>query len=51
MDGEPIEGIKFDMASGTQTSTDSFAEIYGVEKTLTKGNITLAASGTTLAKY
>jgi hypothetical protein len=51
VDGEPIEGIKFDMASGTQTSAQTFAEIYGVEKTPTKGNITLAAGATTLAKY
>ena len=51
VDGEPIEGIRFDMASGTQTSSQTFAEIYSVEKTLTKGNITLAAGATTLAKY
>ena len=51
VDGEPVEGIKFDMADGTQTSAQTFAEIYGVEKTPTKGNITLSASGTTLAKY
>lgn len=51
VDGEPIEGVKFDMADGTQTSSQTFAEIYGVEKTPTKGNITLSAGGTTLAKY
>jgi hypothetical protein len=46
-----LRELEFDMASGTQTSGDSFAEIYGVEKTITKGNITLAAGATTLAKY
>jgi len=51
VDGEPIEGIKFDMADGTQTSSQTFKEVYSVEKTITKGNITLAAGATTLAKY
>jgi hypothetical protein len=46
-----LRELEFDMASGTQTSAQTFAEIYSVEKTLTKGNITLAAGATILAKY
>ena len=51
VDGERVEGIRIDLGNGTQTTTETFKEIYGVEKTPTTGVITIAAGATTLAKY
>lgn len=51
VDGERVEGIRIDLGSGTQTTTQTFSEIYSVEKTPTTGIITLSAGATTLAKY
>lgn len=51
VDGERVEGIRLDLGGGTQTTAQTFKEIYSVEKTPTTGTITLAAGATTLAKY
>jgi hypothetical protein len=51
VDEDIVEGIRLDLGSGTQTTSQTFSEIYGVEKTVTTGTITLAAGATTLAKY
>ena len=51
VDGERVEGIRLDLGDGTQTTTETFKEIYGVEKTPTTGIVTLAAGATTLANY
>jgi hypothetical protein len=51
VEGAVIEGIRLDMASGTQTTSQTFSEIYAVEKEVTKGLITVSAGATTLAVY
>lgn len=51
VDGERVEGIRLDLGNGTQTTSQTFKEIYSVEKTPTTGTITLSAGATTLAKY
>jgi len=53
VDGERVEGIRLDLGDGTQTTSQTFKEIYGVEKTPTTGTITLSATtgSVTLAKY
>ena len=51
VDGERVEGIRLDLGGGTQTTSQTFKEIYSVEKTPTTGIISLTAGGTTLAKY
>lgn len=51
VDGERVEGVRLDLGSGSQTTSQTFAEIYGVEKTPTTGVVSLAAGATTLAKY
>ena len=51
VDSERVEGIRLDLGDGTQTTSQTFKEIYGVEKTPTTGTISLAAGATTLAKY
>ena len=51
VDGERVEGIRLDLGDGTQTTSETFAEIYSVEKTPTTGVISLSAGATTLAKY
>jgi hypothetical protein len=51
VDGERVEGIRLDLGDGTQTTSQTFAEIYSVEKTPTTGVISLSAGATTLAKY
>lgn len=51
VDGERVEGIRLDLGDGTQTTSQTFKEIYSVEKTPTTGTITLSAGATTLAKY
>jgi hypothetical protein len=53
VDGERVEGIRLDLGDGTQTTSQTFKEIYSVEKTPTTGTITLSATtgSVTLAKY
>ena len=53
VDGDRVEGIRLDLGSGTQTTSQTFKEIYSVEKTPTTGTITLSATtgSITLAKY
>ena len=51
VDGERVEGIRLDLGNGTQTTSQTFSELYSVEKTPTTGLISLSAGGTTLAKY
>jgi len=53
VDGDRVEGIRLDLGASTspQTTAQTFAEIYSVEKTPTTGIITLAAGAITLAKY
>jgi hypothetical protein len=53
VDGERVEGIRLDLGNGTQTTSQTFKEIYSVEKTPTTGTITLSATtgSVTLAKY
>ena len=51
VDGERVEGIRLDLGSGTQTTSQTFSTIDSVEKTPTTGVITLSAGATTLAKY
>jgi hypothetical protein len=51
VDGERVEGIRIDLGSGTQTTSQTFSSIDSVEKTPTTGVITLSAGATTLAKY
>ena len=53
VDGERVEGIRLDLGGGTQTTSQTFKEIYSVEKTPTTGTITLSATtgSVTLAKY
>jgi hypothetical protein len=51
VDGERVEGIRLDLGDGTQTTSETFAEIYSVEKTPTTGLISLSAGSATLAKY
>jgi len=53
VDGERVEGIRLDLGSGTQATSQTFKEIYSVEKTPTTGTITLSATtgSVTLAKY
>jgi hypothetical protein len=51
VDGERVEGIRLDLGDGTQTTSQTFKEIYSVEKTPTTGVISLSAGATTLAKY
>lgn len=53
VDGERVEGIRLDLGNGTQTTSQTFNEIYSVEKTPTTGTITLSATtgSVTLAKY
>ena len=51
VDGDRVEGIRLDLGDGTQTTSQTFKEIYSVEKTPTTGTITLAVGATTLAKY
>ena len=51
MDGERVEGIRLDLGDGTQTTSQTFSELYSVEKTPTTGLISLSAGATTLAKY
>ena len=51
VDGERVEGIRLDLGSGTQTTSQTFSELYSVEKTPTTGLISLSAGATTLAKY
>lgn len=51
VDGDMVEGIRLDLGSGTQTTSDTFSEIYSVEKTPTTGIVTLSAGAITLAKY
>jgi hypothetical protein len=51
VDGERVEGIRLDLGDGTQTTSETFAEIHSVEKTPTTGVISLSAGATTLAKY
>jgi hypothetical protein len=51
VDSERVEGIRLDLGDGTQTTSQTFKEIYSVEKTPTTGTISLAAGATTLAKY
>lgn len=51
VDGERVEGIRLDLGDGTQTTAETFSEIYSVEKTPTTGIITLAAGADDLAKY
>lgn len=51
VDGERVEGIRLDLGDGTQTTSQTFSELYSVEKTPTTGLISLSAGATTLAKY
>lgn len=51
VDGERVEGIRLDLGDGTQTTSQTFKEIYSVEKTITTGVISLSSGATTLAKY
>ena len=51
VDGDRVEGIRLDLGDGTQTTSQTFKEIYSVEKTPTTGVISLSAGATTLAKY
>ncbi len=53
VDGERVEGIRIDLGDGTHTTSQTFKEIYSVEKTPTTGTITLSATtgSVTLAKY
>ena len=53
VDGDRVEGIRLDLGDGTQTTSQTFKEIYSVEKTPTTGTITLSATtgSVTLAKY
>jgi len=51
VDSERVEGIRIDLGSGTQTTSQTFSTIDSVEKTPTTGVITLSAGATTLAKY
>lgn len=51
VDGERVEGIRLDLGNGTQTTSQTFSELYSVEKTPTTGIISLSAGATTLAKY
>jgi hypothetical protein len=51
VEGAVIEGIRLDMASGTQTTSQTFSEIYAVEKEVTKGLISVSAGATTIAVY
>jgi hypothetical protein len=51
VDGDRVEGIRLDLGDGTQTTSQTFKEVYGVEKTPTTGVISLSAGATTLAKY
>ena len=53
VDGDRVEGIRLDLGDGTQTTSQTFKEIYSVEKTPTTGTITLLATtgSVTLAKY
>jgi len=53
VDGERVEGIRLDLGNGTQTTSQTFKELYSVEKTPTTGTITLSATtgSVTLAKY
>jgi hypothetical protein len=51
VDGERVEGIRLDLGSGTQTTSQTFSSIDSVEKTPTTGIVTLSAGATTLAKY
>ena len=51
IDGERVEGIRLDLGNGVQTTSETFAEIYSVEKTPTTGLISLSAGSVTLAQY
>jgi hypothetical protein len=53
VDGDRVEGIRLDLGDGTHTTSQTFKEIYSVEKTPTTGTITLSATtgSVTLAKY
>lgn len=51
VDGEVVEGIRLDLSSGLQTTTETFSEIYGAEKAPTAGNVTITNGVDTLAVY
>jgi hypothetical protein len=51
VDGNIVEGIRIDLASGTQTTSQTFATIYSVEKTPTDGMVSISTGATTIAKY
>ncbi len=51
VDGNIVEGIRIDLSGGTQTTSQTFATIYSVEKTPTDGIVSLAVGATNIAKY
>lgn len=51
VDGSVIEGIRLDLADGTQTTTQTFSDIYAVEKVPTDGNVTITNGTDDLAIY
>jgi hypothetical protein len=51
VDGDRVEGIRVDLATNPQTTSQTFSVIESIEKTPTTGVITLSAGATTLAKY
>lgn len=51
VDGDRVEGVRLDLGSGTQTTSQTFSSIDSVEKAPTTGIITLSAGATALAKY
>lgn len=51
VDGDTVEGIRLDLVTSPQTTSQTFSEIYSVEKVPTTGIISIAANSTTIAKY
>lgn len=51
VDGATIEGVRLDLFNGTQTTSQTFSELYSVEKEVTSGVVSVSAGATTLALY
>jgi hypothetical protein len=51
VEGATVEGIRLDLTVGTQTTSQTFSQIYAVEKTPTDGTVSVVVGTTTIAKY
>jgi hypothetical protein len=51
VDGNTVEGIRLDLADGTQTTTEVFSAVYSIEKAPTDKPVSVSVGSTVIGRY